>query len=48
MFDDTKETVTVFVPTTVSLAFGGFLGARDKPVGATSVATYLKNHIDPV
>lgn len=48
VFDDSKETVTVIVPTTVSLAFGGFLGARDKPVGATSAATYLKNSIDPV
>ena len=47
-FDDENEIVTVEIPTTVALAFGGFVGAKTKPVGVVSTATYLKNNIDPV
>lgn len=48
IFDDENENVTVIIPTSVKLAFGGFLGAAQKPVGATSIASYLANNIDPV
>jgi Flp pilus assembly protein TadG len=47
-FDDENEIVTVEIPTTVNLAFGGFVGSKTKPVSAVSTATYLKNNIDPV
>lgn len=47
-FDDETELVTVYIPVQVKLAFGKFLGNSTRKAGSESIASYLKNNVDPV